>query len=336
LTFPWKFIILAPDLNIFAMKRISFCFQALLIICVLSGCAKSDLPVVSTSLVTGITPTGAVCGGTISSDGGSAIRAKGVCWSSSPNPDITMKKTDEGKGTGSFSSTITGLSPSTTYYIRAYATNKAGTAYGAEAVITTSLADPDGNVYHIIVIGSQTWMAENLRTTKYRNGTPIDHPGTDEDAWYNNTTGAYAWYNNDNTQKDIYGALYKWHAVANPAGLCPSGWHVPSDEEWDILVSFLGGETVAGSSLKETGNMHWFNQNTDATNSSGFTALPGGSKSEYGVFANLGYDGYFWTSTAYNMGNAWNRSLSLFDGLVTRIYTNKGFGYSVRCIRDSL
>ncbi|HRZ42040.1 MAG TPA: FISUMP domain-containing protein [Bacteroidales bacterium] len=298
------------------------------------SCAKVELPVLTTAVVTAITPNSASAGGNITSDGGGAIREKGVCWSTAPNPTIAKSKTEEGKGTGSFTSSITGLSPSTTYYVRAYATNKAGTSYGNEVVFSTSLADADGNVYNTVQIGNQVWMSENLRTTKYTNGTPVEHV-TDDNAWYANSTGAYTWYNNDPSQKEIYGALYKWHAVSNPAGLCPHGWHVPANAEWNELITFLGGETEAGSKLKESGNSHWFNQNTDATNTSGFTALPGGSRSEYGIFANQGYYGYFWTSTTYNMGNAWGVSLSAYDGIATTLYANIGFGYSVRCIRDA-
>lgn len=316
------------------MKRVHISLLAPILFALFFSCTKVELPVVTTALVTAITPNSATGGGNITSDGGGTIKSKGVCWSTTPNPTIAKNKTDEGKGTGTFTSAITGLAPSTTYYVRAYATNKSGTSYGNEVVFSTSLADADGNVYTTIVIGNQVWMAENLRTTKYINGAAINHLPDDND-WYANSTGAYTWYNNDPSQKEIYGALYKWQAVANPAGLCPYGWHVPTDLEWNDLIAFLGGEMVAGSKLKEMGNSHWFNQNTDATNTSGFTALPGGSRSEYGVYANQGYYGYFWTSTSYNMGNAWGVSLSAYDGIATSLYANKGFGYSVRCIKDA-
>lgn len=316
------------------MKRSLIPLLVPLMLTTVLSCTKVELPVLTTAMVTDITPSAATGGGNITSDGGGAIKSKGVCWSTAPNPTIAKNKTDEGKGTGPFTTSITGLAPSTTYYVRAYATNKAGTSYGNEVVFSTSLADADGNVYTTVVIGNQVWMSENLRTTKYKNGTAIEHP-SDDNAWYSNNNGAYTWYNYDPSQKESYGALYKWYAVSNPAGLCPHGWHVPADAEWSELITFLGGETVAGSKLKEMGNTHWFNHNTDATNTSGFTALPGGSRSEYGMFANQGYYGYFWSSTSYNMGNAWGVSLSAYDGISTTLYTNKGFGYSVRCIKDA-
>lgn len=299
-----------------------------------AGCTKSELPVVTTAVVTGITPTSASCGGNVTDDGGANIQAKGVCWGTAPNPMISGKKTDEGKGGGAFVSTIGGCSPSTTYYVRAYATNKAGTAYGDQVIFTTQLADNDGNVYNTVTIGSQVWMAENLRTSKYRNGVAIEFPGSDNDGWYNNSTGAYAWYDNDAGNKTVYGALYKWTAVHNPAGLCPAGWHVPSDGDWTLLSDYLGGEGVAGGKLKETSMQHWFSPNGDATDAFGYTARPGGSRSEYGVYANQGYFGYWWSSTQYNQGNGWARVMNSNDGSLVRQYTNKGFGYSVRCVKD--
>ena len=146
--------------------------------------------------------------------------------------------------------------------------------YESEFVGQTFIADADGNTYKIIKIGDQVWTAENLRTTRYNDGTEIPLV-TDYTAWTNLTTPSYAWTNNDIGNKSVYGALYNWFVVKT-CKLCPSGWHVPTDAEWTILENHLGGISVAGGKMKETGTEHWFAPNTDATNESGFTALPGG------------------------------------------------------------
>ena len=139
-----------------------------------------------------------------------------------------------------------------------------------------TVTDIDGNIYHTVTIGNQVWMKENLKTTKYKNATNIEYIGSDGLVWQLNTTGAYAWYNNDSTWKYTYGALYNWSAVNSAKGLCPAGWHVPSDAEWTILTTYLGGANIAGGKMKETSTLLWESPNTGATNKSGFTALPGG------------------------------------------------------------
>ncbi len=139
-----------------------------------------------------------------------------------------------------------------------------------------TMTDQDGNTYKTITIGTQTWMAENLKTTKYRNGDPIPNV-TDISEWYHLTTGAYCDYINTPGSDVTYGKLYNWHTVADSRNIAPTGWHVPSDAEWAILIEYLGGSDVAGGKLKETGTTHWYNPTTEATNESGFTGLPGGS-----------------------------------------------------------
>ncbi len=161
-------------------------------------------------MVTGILSTSAICGGNITNDGGTSITARGVCWSASPNPTTTNSKTTDGTGTGTFTSTITGLSTVTTYYARAYATNSTGTTYGNEITFKTffgEVIDIEGNIYPTVKIGEQIWMAENLKTTKYNDGTAIPNvPGNS--TWAALTTGAYCWFNNDITLKNIYGAIF--------------------------------------------------------------------------------------------------------------------------------
>jgi len=196
-----------------------------------------------------------------------------------------------------------------------------------------SVTDIDGNIYKTIIIGTQTWMAENLKTTKYRNGDPIPNV-TDNTAWYALSTGSYCWYNNDAaTYKATYGVLYNWGAVSDSRNIAPTGWHIPTDAEWTTLTTFLGGESVAGGKLKETGTTHWQSPNTGATNSSGFTALPGGCRVQIGTFDSVNGGGYWWSSTDNSITNAWNRSI--FYGSVDRVSNYKHNGFSVRCLRDN-
>src|SRR5665648_17086 len=196
-----------------------------------------------------------------------------------------------------------------------------------------TVSDIDGNVYHTVTIGTQVWMAENLKTTKYRNGNPIPNITSN---WAALTSGAYCWYNNDAaTYKANYGALYNWFAVADSRKIAPVGWHVPSDAEWTTLTTFLGGESVAGGKLKETGTTHWLNLNIGATNSSGFTALPGGLCSDYN-YRDIGNDGHWWSSTDIDTDQAWSRTLvDKYAWVGSRDgYYSKRFGFSVRCVKD--
>jgi len=254
--------------------------------------ANVQLPVITTTVVDNITPNSATSGGNITSDGGAPVTARGVCWSTNQNPTIADNTTNDGSGTGSFTSGITGLSPGQTYYVRAYATNSAGTGYGDEKSFTTlfcpsTVTGNDGNVYQVVRIGNQCWMAENLRTTRYANGDAIPQV-TGNSTWSSLSTGAWCWYDNDNQYENPYGKLYNWHAVADSRNICPAGWHVPTDAEWDALANFLGGSNVAGGKMKATGTAHWNSPNTDATNSSGFTGLPGGYRYYYGYFYSVG------------------------------------------------
>ena len=190
----------------------------------------------------------------------------------------------------------------------------------------------DGVTYNTVSIGDQCWLKENLRTTKYNDGTSISNV-TNSSTWTSTTSGAYCCYSNNTSNCTTYGALYNWYAV-NTGKLCPSGWHVPSDDEWTTLVNYLGGD---GGKLKETGTTHWQSPNTGATNSSGFTALPGGYRlSSTGFFTFLGLIGYWWSSTEYDGSSAWIRSLSWSNANVGRSYDNisKSYGFSVRCLRD--
>jgi uncharacterized protein (TIGR02145 family) len=208
-----------------------------------------------------------------------------------------------------------------------------------------TVTDIDGNIYNTITIGTQVWMAENLKTTKYNDGTALPNV-TDNTAWSALTTGAYSDYSNTPGNSTTYGRLYNWYAVDNNAAtkvasnggknVCPADWHVPGDAEWTTLTTFLGGEAVAGGKLKETGTTHWPGPNTGATNETGFTALPGGYRDPGGQYYNIGRIGFWWSSTEYSATYAWLRLMYGDYAVVdSSRYYEKPVGFSVRCIKDN-
>ncbi len=303
-----------------------------------TGPDNPTLPVLTTSSITNITQTTAQCGGNVTSDGGAPVTTRGVCWSMSPTPTIADSKTTDGSGTGSFTSSITGLTAGTDYYVRAYATNSAGTGYGGVDSFTTAtedstVTDIDGNVYRIVTIGSQVWMAENLKVTHYRNGDIISHV-SDSTIWSNLTTGAYCEYDNESHYVATYGRLYNWFAVSDNRNIAPAGWHVASRTDWQTLAYYLGGDAIAGGKLKEAGYSHWNSPNMGATNETGFTALPAGYRLTDGSYDGESYSAYFWSATEYNSQNAWYRSLNYNFAELFGHINNKQFGFSVRCVRD--
>lgn len=291
---------------------------------------------ITTTAVSNITGNTALSGGNVISDGGAKITAKGVCWSTSPNPTITDAHTTDGTGIGSFICNYNSLLPVTNYYIRAYATNSVGTAYGNEIILTTITlpTDFDGNTYNTVGIGSQVWLKQNLNTSRYNDGTAIPNIITDNTTWAGLSTGARCYYNNDSvTYASTYGALYNWYTV-NTGNLCPTGWHVPTDAEWSTLTTYLGGSSIAGGKLKEAGLDHWNSPNTGATNSSGFTALPGGYRGYNGAFSGVDGYGYWWSSTEGNTTIAYRIFMTYGGKQAVRIANPKYSGFSVRCLRD--
>jgi len=205
-----------------------------------------------------------------------------------------------------------------------------------DKIETNVITDQDGNQYKTIVIGTQTWMAENLKTTKYRNGDPIEQI-PDETAWSDLSTSAYCWYNNDGaTYKATYGALYNWHAISDARNICPTGWHIPTDDEWTILIDYLGGLEIAGGKMKQTGTLNWTDPNTDATNEGGFNAVPCSYRNIYGVFSTGAFlkNAYWWSNSSINDINSWYYGVSYNSGSSTRVAFAKNAAFSVRCIKD--
>jgi len=196
-----------------------------------------------------------------------------------------------------------------------------------------TVTDIDGNVYHTVTIGTQVWMLENLKVTHYRNGDSIPNV-TDGTEWGNLKTGAYCNYNNDPNNASIYGRLYNWYVVIDSRKICPAGWHVPTYKDWKILEEYLGGVPIAGGKIKEAGTVHWKSPNTGATNESGFTALPGGYRRFTGKFYFIGYYGYWWSTRAYDVHNAWYNYLGYIYSNLNRYFYSKTLGFSIRCVKD--
>lgn len=403
--------------------------------------ATFNLPTVTTAAISSVTAISAVSGGNVTNEGGAPVTARGVCWSTSSTPTVALPtKTINGTGPGAFTSNITGLANGTTYYVRAYATNQAGTGYGNElsflagaaapAAITSSaipvgtstatlngsvnannltttvtfeygtttsygltvnaiqnpvtgssvtpvsatvtglspsttyhfrvkavstggttygndasfitnsalptVADYDGNPYSIVTIGTQEWLQSDLRTEHFNNGEPVLEV-TSTSTWIGVVSSAMCFYNNDKaTYKSVYGILYNWYAATDVRNICPVGWHTPSDAEWTTLKNFLGGGSVAGGKLKESGFDHWSSPNIDATNETGFTALPNGYRAYDGGFGYLGGLGYWWTSTAQTSSDAVYNYMSLDHGAVDKLNGSFLYGFGVRCIKGAI
>jgi uncharacterized protein (TIGR02145 family) len=195
------------------------------------------------------------------------------------------------------------------------------------------IKDFEGNRYKTVAIGTQRWMAENLKSTRYNDGTLIPEV-RDNDTWAKLTTPGYSWYNNDSIEnKKTFGAIYNWYTI-NTDKLCPTGWHIPTDSEWHTMLASFDDSNLAGGKLKEAGTTHWKIPNNGATNKSGFTALPGGYRSIEGIFNFIGISGYWWTSTEYDNSSAFFYNLRYKYSLAYKYRSEKFCGFSVRCVKD--
>ena len=223
----------------------------------------------------------------------------------------------------------------TKYYVRAYATSNADTIYGNEVFFSTQdeVTDIDGNTYNTVQIGSQTWMAENLKTTKYNDGSEIPLV-SDYLTWEELITPGYCWYNNNETTYNApYGALYNWYTV-NTGKLCPIGWHMSTDFESNILINYVGNNSTSGGRLKEIGSTHWLSPNTGAVDQYSYTALPGGSRRSDGSFVGIGSNGNWWSTNEYSTYSAYFKYIDYNSSSIFQYYNYKQNGFSVRCVKD--
>jgi len=300
----------------------------------LAGEVKKVVPSVETFEPYNITDSSAMVTGNIISQGEDSVIVSGIVWSTSPNPTVALTtKTTGGIKSGYFTDTVLGLTEYTTYYVRAYATNSIGTGYGAEWEFTTygHVFDYDGNLYIGTVVGTQIWMTQNLKTTRLNDGTPIANVA-DSATWVNLSSPGYVWYNNDPVTYADYGILYNWFTV-NTGMLCPVGWHVPTEEEVNVAITFAGGPLVAGGYYKEPGTAHWQPPNTGAELDTEFGLLPGGVRTDLGVFVGIGTNGAWWTSTKIT-ADPTGFSATYDSAAMTVNTVSEKYGASIRCIKD--
>lgn len=203
------------------------------------------------------------------------------------------------------------------------------------AVYSQRVTDVDGNSYNTVKIGTQVWMKENLKTIRYNDGSDIPIIKADSN-WSLITKGACCDFDNKPALSEIYGRLYNWYAVTptNPKSVCPSGWHVPTDEEWTTLTFFLGDGNTAGGKIKEKGTVHWISPNAGGTNETGFTALPGGGRNYSGEYGSIGEEGFWWSSTELDTQLALFTGVAAADSTVTNNSGFKNCGFSIRCIKN--
>ena len=319
-------------------------------------------PIITTKDISEITTTSALSGGNILSDFGSPVFEKGICWSTTPNPTNSDNKVLSSLEGTNFTDPVTNLIPNSTYYLRAYAINSVGTGYGNEIILKTytgTITDIDGNQYYTVTIGDQLWMAQNLKTTKYQNGDPI---GTTSPFYKDITTESnpkYQWsYLGDEANADIYGRLYTWYTVTDNRNLCPAGWHVATDVEWNNLEVWLinNGYKYDGSTNNEvynkigkslSGTALWVESTVEGSignpdfpayrNKSGFSALPAGFRSYSGGFTALGLNSVWWTSTEDTSSPQYARVRILSNAdnfILNNGYPKNDVANSVRCIKD--
>ncbi|MBK8227004.1 MAG: fibrobacter succinogenes major paralogous domain-containing protein [Flavobacteriales bacterium] len=300
------------------------------------------------------------CRGYVGDIGDSPVTSRGICYGTEPLPDLGGEFVTASGSAGLFYAWVVGLQPEVTYYARAFVTNAQGTAYGNQTSFMTlpstplneditygSVTDQDGNSYATVAIGTQVWMAENLRSSSYANGDPI--PNSTEPAgwgWTAPEEGAWCLYNNDPNFDTIIGKLYNWYAVNDPRNICPSGWHVPTELDWQTMELGMGmpvedleltgnrgiGEQV-GLKLRTTGNQFWIGT-MPATNESGFSGIAAGRRNLDGPFVTLVQEAWWWTAT--DVGGNYARTRSIHNGSagVDAIHVVYPVGLSVRCVMD--
>lgn len=354
------------------MKKLSI---LLLVIITITGCKKTTLPgpdengylkenqnsagggntfVVTTRSVFVSSAIMARANGEVSqAGGGNKVSERGFCYHTSSGPTIANNKVTAGSGYGLYQATLTGLAPATIYYVRAYAIKSGTVFYGNELNLTTlAINDPtpgigvvydiDGNPYNTLTYGGKVWMLENLKTTRFRDGSSISNI-QDNNAWKSATIPAWCNYNNDPALGDQYGKLYNQLSVIDSRGLAPAGWRIATLQEWTDMMRYLGGDGVAGGRMKETGFTHWNTPNT-GTHDAGFNAFGGGYRDYFlGTFKELNNHTQFWSSSSTTGGPgtyAQMRNIILtYDNAGNYIHmggyeNGHSWGYSVRCIKE--
>lgn len=335
----------------------------------LTSCTTSDLSsVVSTGELSEVTTTSAICSGSILSSAGSAVIDCGICWSTTPDPTINGNAVSSFNKSGSYTCSISDLIPDMSYHVRAYAVTTEGTVYGNTIILTTpteagtlpstlnpdlnygKATDIDGNEYHTIVVGAQTWMVENLRVTKFRNGEIIPSV-TDNTKWQQLKTAAQCTYNNNTEVNSIrkFGRLYNYFAVKDAGNLAPEGWHIATAMDWEELEDYLKYNQGVSKSLAQamTSKTDWSESTFSgavgtpdsetfmmANNTSGLAALPSGLRADYGQFTGVGVYCAWWVMNEVDGNNAGFRSLNNYGTTIGINYYNQTFGLSVRCVKD--
>jgi uncharacterized protein (TIGR02145 family) len=307
---------------------------------------------VTTAAAQYITSRSATVSGTVST-GGSSVVQRGVCYATTSNPTTSSTVVVNGSGDGTYECALLGLAASTTYYARAYYTDRKGNVkYGNQVSFTTlvshgTVTDADGNVYETVTIGDRVWTMSNLRTTKYRDGSAIEHV-TDDTGWGTTTSGAYCSYSNNDANVATYGRLYNSYAVLDARSIAPAGWHVATDADWDALASSLGGSWIAGGRLKSVGTTLWRDPNAGANNAASFFAVPGGYRIAMttstggiaAIFEGLGIYAYFWTSTEVQSSIGLRPASRFIDYAGSDLVNSgqhgvaRGYGYAVRLVKD--
>jgi uncharacterized protein (TIGR02145 family) len=340
----------------------------LLLLLVFHSCQTQEddqSPQLTTDAVTSLEDGSYQISGTLTLMGTGEITQHGICWGETALPDINGPSTQLGSlnSKGTFSSIVAGLDENKTYHVRAYVVTKSVPIYANEKTFIAEqdsenrVTDVDGNIYRTVKIGEQTWMAENMKATKYADGTLIPHLA-DHDEWYDMTreSVAYCWYDNLLALGYKHGALYTWKAAVNgqdstdlnPSevqGVCPDGWHVPSDSEWKQLELFLGMDEEeldkedwrgagVGGKLKQAGTSDWLIPNAGATGETGFNALPGGFRHGSAEFIGTNTTARFWTTTKPGYSYGWYRQLDYDNSAINRNFEGVYRGHSVRCVKD--
>jgi len=329
----------------------------------MTSCTEKELPEVETNAVTNIDISEATFNASIKNDGGTDIIIKGFVWGLEENITLSsnMGFSENGAGSNNYSHELTNLETETAYYVKAYATNEIGTAYGDAISFTTlpepwngepcpdceTITDADGNLYRTVQMGNQCWLAENLKTTKYNDNETIQVV-VDNNEWKNLNTGACCVYNNEASNKDDYGMLYNNYAVET-GKLCPEGWHVATDNEWKTLEGFADSQygiddevwhnegwrgSDTGRKLK-TSDVWYSGTDEQGTDNFGFGAFPAGQRNaDNGAFERINEWGLWWAAKEQGETNVYRRHMSNHEDNIARFPSNPVSGYAVRCVKD--